>query len=88
MGMHHGQLNTDSCSAILSEADRIGFFGFEENYDAQVTDLPSMIIELRTNEKQHRTRARVGTPKALKEFGKYLDSVVAGIKWTPIGTQE
>lgn len=88
MGMHSGFMTVDEMDEILEEAERIDFFSLEETYDAQVTDLPSMIIEIKTTAKSHKTRARVGTPAALKEFGKYLDNKVNAVVWTAFGPEE
>ncbi len=88
MGKHMGAFSKETPLAILAEAERIGFFGMEKKYDAPVTDLPSMITEIRTKEKQHKVLARVGTPKELKEFGKYMDALIDNIDWRASKAEE
>lgn len=88
MGMHTGNFGKEIPLAMLAEAERIGFFELEKKYDGPVTDLPSMITEIRAGEKHHKVLARLNTPKELKEFGKYMDELINGVKWTPVGKEE
>ena len=80
-GMHSGRVKSAVIDEIAAEAERIGFFEMEEKYDGAVTDIPSMIIKLRTKDRSHKIFARYGTPMELKEFGKYLDNVIEGVNW-------
>ncbi len=88
MGLHTGKVKPEIALEILSEAELIKFFDLEPKYDGPVTDLPSMIIEIKTNDKQHRVFSRVKAPAELKTFGKYLDKVFAMVNWTKVESRE
>jgi len=88
MGMHIGKVDPSTVLAIHAEAQKFDFFNLESKYDGPVTDLPSMIFQMSANAKTHKILARYKVPAELKAYGKYLDQVFDGIRWTPAPSRE
>lgn len=60
---------------LLRKAEEVQFFGMQDNYDSQVTDLPSTIIRVVANANK-KVIGRVGTPAAFKALAAYADELV------------
>jgi hypothetical protein len=86
-GPHTARVGRDTLEAILKEAERIGFFGSKDVYDAPVTDLPSMTIRIVAQGRSKEVMARMGTPAELRAFGEYLDGLLRPLPWKPVPPQ-
>ena len=66
----------------MKEAKDIGYFGLQDVYDSQVTDLPTCYTALAGNNTRKVIKNRHNTPPGLREFEKYFDQVLDGVEWT------
>ena len=57
------QINKKKVAIIKDFIRRSDFFSFDELYDAKVSDLPSVIIEVNYNGDFHKVKARQGSKK-------------------------
>lgn len=81
MGMHSGIVPAEMMEDLLGKAERSGFFGLNDKYDAQVTDLPSTIIQINSNGRMKKVVARVGTPATFKSFAEYAEGQLLPLNW-------
>jgi hypothetical protein len=81
-GEFTGRVDKALMQALYDRASSIGFFGFQDKYDGQVTDLPSTIIRVNASGKDKKVVGRVKTPPAFKPFASYADSLLASVEWT------
>lgn len=79
-----GKVDKATMQALFDRASAIGFFGFQDKYDGQVTDLPSTIIRMNADGKDKKVVGRVKTPTAFKPFAAYADSLLAPVAWTKV----
>ena len=56
--------------------EAINFFELEDNYDKQVTDIPSVRLYALYKGQKKKILHRVGGPEGLKEFEKLVDSII------------
>lgn len=87
-GLHEGRIGADTMALLLNEAERIGFFGMKDSYDAEVTDLPSTIVKIYANGKEKRVLARVGTPPALKAYVEQVEGLLLPVPWKPLPAKD
>lgn len=83
-GEFTGTVDKTTMQALFDRASSIGFFGFEDKYDAQVTDIPSTIIRMNADGKDKKVVGRVKTPPAFKPFAVFADSLLAPVVWTKV----
>lgn len=82
-GMYNGRVGQDTMEAIVREAGRIGFWGFEERYDSPVTDLPSTIVRVVSGGRDKQVTGRVGPPAGFTAFAAYIDELLLPVDWEP-----
>ena len=83
-GMHEARIGQDTMQAILKEAERIGFYGLDDLYDSQVTDLPSLVIRMQTSAGDKQVKGRVGVPPKFRVFGETIEELMLPIAWKPM----
>ena len=83
-GEFTGTVDKATMQALFDRAASIGFFGFEDKYDSQVTDIPSTIIRMNADGKDKKVVGRVKTPPAFKPFAAFADSLLAPVVWTKV----
>ncbi len=83
-GEFTGKVDKATMQALFDRATAIGFFGYQDKYDSQVTDIPSTIIRLNADGKDKKVLGRVKTPPAFKPFAAYADSLLAPVVWTKV----
>ncbi|MCB0764317.1 MAG: hypothetical protein KDB84_06405 [Flavobacteriales bacterium] len=88
IGMHTGRIGPDTLKALVAEADRIGFFGLEDKYDAPVTDLPSTVIRVVANGKDKEVTGRVGTPEDFKALAAQAEELLLPVPWRPVPAKD
>lgn len=88
MGAHSTRISTATMEDLLTRSEGSGFFGMNDKYDAQVTDLPSTIIRIVSNGRDKKVVARVGTPPAFKALAEYAEGQLLPLKWAPGAAKE
>ena len=83
VGTFEGRVSADTMALLLRKAEEVQFFGMQDKYDSQVTDLPSTIIRLVANANDKKVIGRVGTPAAFKALAAYADELVFPLPWMP-----
>lgn len=81
-GEFTGQVDKATMQAILDRARSIGFFGYAEKYDGQVTDIPSTIIRVNADGQDKKVVGRMKTPPGFKPFAAYADSLLGSVRWS------
>ncbi len=87
IGEYTGRVEEVTMKALYDRAQEIGFFKLEDRYDGQVTDLPSTIIRVSADGHDKRVVGRVSPPAAFKSYAMFADSLLAGVRWTPMATK-
>jgi (2Fe-2S) ferredoxin len=68
---------------LMKKAESVNYFGMKNVYDsAQVTDLPSTITSLRTEDQLKIIVNRFQGPEELAEFEKYFDELFLKLNWS------
>ncbi len=83
-GMHRAVVGRDTMEMILAEARSMGFFDLKDEYDSQVTDLPSTIIRIHADGVDKQVIGRVGTPESFKALANKLDELLLPVPWVPM----
>jgi hypothetical protein len=69
-------------------ANEIGYFELENVYDKEVvTDVPSTITSLRTEEGLKTVVNRFDAPEGLYRFEQYFDELFMNVEWVSAGTE-
>ncbi len=79
IGIYNAQINKKEVAIIQDFIRLSDFFSFDELYDARVSDLPSVIIEVNYNGNFHKVKARYKAPKKFKELVKFIDNFLLDI---------
>ncbi len=79
IGCFFSFLSKDILSDIKSEFSTSQFFSFEKEYDSNITDIPSVILEVHLGSKNHRVIDRFNGPKKLKNLQNLIDSVGSAV---------
>lgn len=87
-GIFTGKLTAAQMAELRKMADEAGFFGMEDRYDGQVTDLPSTIIRMSSGGRTKKVVGRVGPPVAFKEFAKFAEGLFEQVQWTLLEKEE
>ena len=75
-GKYEGQLNIKTLALIQDKIRQVDFFNLDSVYDARISDLPSVILEVNMDGKNHKVIDRYKGPKKLREFEKYIDNFI------------
>lgn len=86
-GAFTGQVTSETMGLLVDRADAIGFFGYKDLYDGEVTDLPSTIIRVNADGKDKTVKGRYKSPTEFKPFALYADSLLNGVTWTPVAAK-
>lgn len=85
IGLYSSEINKKKVAHIEDYIRRLDFFSFDEVYDAKVTDLPSIIIEVNLNGKHHKVKGRYRMPEKFKLFTKLIDDILLGVdSWSKV----
>ena len=79
IGKYSSFINKKKVALIEDYIRRVDFFSFEKEYDARVTDLPSVIIEVNYQNKNHKVKGRYRIPEKFKMFTKFIDNILLEI---------
>jgi hypothetical protein len=83
-GLHEARIGLDTLHRILADAERSGFYQFQDKYDRDVSDLPSSILRVVGNGRDKRVLARIGTPEAFKLLFARVEELLLPVVWTPV----
>lgn len=83
-GAYQAQIGADTIQRIITDAEKSGFYQFQDKYDREVTDLPSSILRVVANGKDKRVVARVGTPESFKQLFGRVEELLFPVVWTPV----
>ena len=82
IGCFYGSISKVMINDIKSNLDSIRFFSFNNEYNAPMTDVPSVILEVNISSKNHKVVDRFNGPKELKLFEKFIDNIEESVsKW-------
>ena len=84
IGKYTCTFSYDDMKTILKKAEEIGYFELNDVYDSQVTDLPSVFTSVVSNGKAKSIKSRHSAPEKLREFEKFLDSILEKQNWKQI----
>jgi len=84
-GIYMAQINVKTVALIQDKIREINFFDLDSIYDARISDLPSVILEVHMNEKSHKVIDRYKGPNKLREFEKFIDNMILKIESGIIG---
>ena len=79
IGKYSSTIHEKKVALIKDYIRRVDFFSFEKEYDARVTDLPSVIIEVNYQNKNHKVKGRYRVPEKFKMFTKFIDNLLLEI---------
>lgn len=81
MGRFTGKLTPDQIDRILEKAGSIDYFSLKNEYNSDVTDLPSTYTTIVQNGEKKRIRARASYPDELRELHETMESVFDQVTW-------
>ena len=85
IGLFSSEINKKKIALIEDYIRRIDFFSLEEVYDARVSDLPSVIIEVNLHGKYHKVKGRYRVPEKFKLFTNFIDNILLEIdSWNKV----
>ncbi len=84
-GRYTGHVIPSTMNALKTAADSLGFYRMEDKYDRPVTDLPSVIIRVHTDQRDKQVIGRVGAPEEFKDLTKLAEALLADVEWTKVG---
>ncbi len=87
LGKHTGTITEGMMKILLAKTEEAGFFGMQDKYDAEVTDLPSTIIRVVANGKDKKVIGRVGQPAAFKALAAFAEEQLTPVRWKPVPTE-
>ena len=87
-GKYTGAVDRAIMEVLLAKAEAIGYFGLEDKYDGQVTDLPSTITHIISGDRDKRIVARHKTPPTLKAFAQEADELLKDVMWKLVEGQK
>lgn len=71
----------EQMKSIFEKANELSFFELQDEYKANMTDLPTTIIYLNDGTQKKKVIAYYGYPDNLKEFITYLYEITEKTKW-------
>ena len=83
MGAYRTSVDQALMIRLLDEANRIKFFELDDNYDGQVTDLPTCIVHVVGDGMEKRVRARYRVPEQFTTYARMADSLLLPLPWVP-----
>lgn len=84
LGMYSAHFTDEEIAGIFQSAAEIGYFTLDDKYDNQmISDLPSTISTLNSEDKKKRIVARVNVPERLKNFHENLAITFQEKDWQP-----
>jgi len=85
-GLYEGKINIKTIALIQDKIREIDFFELDSIYDARISDLPSVILEVNIDDKNHKVLDRYKGPVKLRDFEKFIDNIVLQMESGLIGS--
>ena len=86
-GPHTALIDAETMDALLKQAEAAGFFGMQDTYDADVTDLPSTTIRVAAGGRDKKVMGRVGQPAAFKTLVGQVEELLLPVPWKPVRSE-
>lgn len=84
MGLYSYRFSPADLEKIYEMASAINYFDLESEYnDPRITDLPSVISEIKLKDQSHSIMSRRGAPQELKDFHENLGVMLNERPWEP-----
>jgi hypothetical protein len=87
-GEQTGEIATETVALMVAAFDAAGYFGWEESYETQpVSDLPTIITSVTSNDQTHRIVRYAGdgtAPLALPFLEQWIDEMAISALWTGV----
>ena len=80
-GLYSANITKEQMTSIQEEAGRIGYFELEDEYDANITDVPSVMIMMPGPNGRKNVMDRAEAPERLKQFERFIDSILLNLDW-------
>ena len=74
-GCFYSKISKSFIDRLNTKITTINFFDLNTNYDAPMTDLPSVIVEVNLASNYHKITDRFSGPEKLKELQLFIDSI-------------
>ncbi len=87
IGHYRAKVDEQTLQFLAAELKRIDYFAMKDNYDAMVTDVPTITVNCTLNDSTKTIVDRFGAPTELREFENTLDSVAKTIKWMKVAAE-
>ncbi|MEQ9187474.1 MAG: DUF6438 domain-containing protein [Cryomorphaceae bacterium] len=84
IGFFEADFSAETMQQMIDLANKYGYFGFEHSYDANVTDVPSVLTILRSGDNVHWVYDRMGAPEGLHAFERDMEDIIKQQRWTKI----
>jgi len=84
MGMHRARIGADTLALLLAEAERSAFFSLDDEYDEEVTDLPSTYIQVVAGGRDKTVHGRYGIPPRFLAFRARIEELLLTVDWKPV----
>tara|TARA_B100000902_G_C27134971_1_gene825560 strand:- start:459 stop:830 length:372 start_codon:yes stop_codon:yes gene_type:complete len=79
IGCYSSSISRNKINNIKDQINNVNFFSLDSVYNAPMTDVPSVILEVNLDCKSFQVVDRFNGPKGLKEFQKFIDLIVNSI---------
>ena len=76
LGVKRVNMDMNDLTRIINKINEVHFFRLDDNYDGEVTDLPSTYITVNMNGKSKTIRARYEYPNQLDELIKLIHNTI------------
>ena len=83
-GEHTGWIDNVRMQEFVDIAAEIGYAKFEDSYDGQVTDKPTVTTSIVLDGKRKTVRRRHNYPSEIRTFEALFDSLLKGVEWKKI----
>ena len=74
-GCFYSKIPKSFINLLITKIKTIYFFDLNTNYDAPMTDFPSVIVEVNLASNHHKITDRFSGPEKLKELQLFIDSI-------------
>ncbi|ELR69914.1 hypothetical protein C900_04437 [Fulvivirga imtechensis AK7] len=83
-GKYEAQLSDDDVSGFIVAFEERDFFGFEDSYKSNVTDLPTTYISFNYEGRSKRIMDYYNAPEELKELEKKVADLIDDLEWRKV----
>ena len=82
VGQFKGEVSPERLKQLLDQIEDSGFFGLQDEYEPDVTDLPSYTVYAKQGDREHRVVAEASYPDTLRTALKLLNRFVEELEMT------